>query len=597
VILSASFLTIILVFSGFFTYERMTYRKLLLNDIETKAAIIAENSNAALAFRDSTDAARVLNSLASQPHFIGAAIYDSTGRIFAVYMRPRAIASFPSKPQADMTQFEDDALVSYEPVMLNGTRLGTLYLRSDLAGQRERFWSYIEIALMVLIGTLAITYLVATVLAKNIAAPIVNLTDTVRQVSDRHDYTTRASKSTNDETGFLADSFNRMIEQIQERDDHLRQTNQALQNSEQRYRTTLDGMMEGCQIIDFDFRYVYLNDVAALQGHFLKEKLLGHTMMEIYPGIDQTPFFEKLRDCRERRAHHRMENEFTYPDGSKGWFNLSIEPVPEGVFILSADITPQKQLAEELRRHREQLEEMVKDRTVQLESANKELEAFSYSVSHDLRAPLRHIDGFADLLQKQSEKHLDEKGRRLLKTIADSAKQMGMLIDDLLVFSSMGRVEMHTRTVNISEIVRGLIERMGQDTQGRVVEWVVNGLPDVQGDASMLRLVYQNLLENAVKYSRPREKTKIEIGCVNNQDEYNFFVRDNGVGFDMQYVGKLFGVFQRLHRLDEFEGTGIGLANVRRIIARHGGRTWAEAVVDQGATIYFSLPKARKENV
>jgi PAS domain S-box-containing protein len=226
----------------------------------------------------------------------------------------------------------------------------------------------------------------------------------------------------------------------------------------------------------------------------------------------------------------------------------------------------------------------------QLLAANAELEAFSYSVSHDLRAPLRHIDGFADLLIKHAGSSLDDKGRRYIKTISDSAKRMGALIDDLLVFSRIGRAEMQPRKVDLNLLSDEVINELRVETQGRNVEWKRQGLPVVIGDQSLLRQVLVNLFSNAVKYTRPRDPAVIEFGFETLPTEYSIYVRDNGVGFDMAYVNKLFGVFHRLHRGDEFEGTGIGLANVQRIIRRHGGRTWAEGKVGEGATFHFSLP-------
>jgi signal transduction histidine kinase len=240
------------------------------------------------------------------------------------------------------------------------------------------------------------------------------------------------------------------------------------------------------------------------------------------------------------------------------------------------------------------LEQRVLQRTAQLEAANKELEAFSYSVSHDLRAPLRHIDGFAGFLRKTDGAALSEKGRGYLNHITASAKQMGLLIDDLLVFARMGRNEMKIGPVDLRQLAEETKWAHDMETQSRNIEWRIGGLPTVQGDLPMLRQVFVNLISNAIKYSRPRDPAVIEIGCREEKDQLVVFVRDNGVGFEMQYADKLFGVFQRLHRAEEFEGTGIGLANVRRIVNRHGGRTWAESQPDAGSTFSFTLPLTRK---
>lgn len=230
---------------------------------------------------------------------------------------------------------------------------------------------------------------------------------------------------------------------------------------------------------------------------------------------------------------------------------------------------------------------------MQLAVANKELEAFSYSVSHDLRAPVRHIAGYAELLEEYASSTLSEEGCRYVKTIAESAKQMGTLIDDLLVFSKMGRTEFSQSMVNLELLVKEVIEDLTPELQGRAIEWAIGALPSVQGDPAMLRQVFRNLIGNAVKFTAKRADAKIAVGIASDGQvahETVLFVRDNGAGFDMQYVHKLFGVFQRLHRASEFEGTGIGLANVRRIIERHGGRTWAEGAVGVGAVFYVSLP-------
>jgi light-regulated signal transduction histidine kinase (bacteriophytochrome) len=240
-----------------------------------------------------------------------------------------------------------------------------------------------------------------------------------------------------------------------------------------------------------------------------------------------------------------------------------------------------------------QAREQLAKRAAELEAANKELESFSYSVSHDLRAPLRHIAGYAELLQRQASASLDEKARRYMAMILEASKRMGDLIDDLLGFSRIGRAEARKAAVSLDQLVREVIAELRQDTKDRQIEWTIGALPVCYGDRSMLKVVLANLLSNAVKFTRPRSPAKIEIGWADVKDnQIEVFVRDNGAGFEMQYVNKLFGVFQRLHRVDEFEGTGIGLATVQRIIHRHGGEVRAEGAVDQGATFYFSLPRA-----
>jgi K+-sensing histidine kinase KdpD len=236
--------------------------------------------------------------------------------------------------------------------------------------------------------------------------------------------------------------------------------------------------------------------------------------------------------------------------------------------------------------------ELVK-RARELEASNNELESFAYSVAHDLRAPLRHVDGYAELLKKQASSSLDDKSRRYMQTILESSKRMGNLIDDLLGFSRIGRAETKKTLVSLDQLVKEAVAEIGQDTNGRDVVWKIDPLPVCYGDRSMLRLAIFNLLSNAVKFTRMRAQAEIEIGCVDGENEVEAFVRDNGAGFDMQYANKLFGVFQRLHLPEQFEGTGIGLATVRRIIHRHGGEVRAEGKVDQGATFYFSLPKAQ----
>jgi len=243
-----------------------------------------------------------------------------------------------------------------------------------------------------------------------------------------------------------------------------------------------------------------------------------------------------------------------------------------------------------LRIRNAELEQRVRERTAELEAANRDLESFCSSVSHDLRAPLRHIDGFSSLLIENYASQMPAEAQRLLKFVSSSAQRMGQLIDDLLHFSRLGRQQLSKQPINISGLVHDVLEELRKELGGRSVELLVGELPDTVGDSSLLKQVFINLLSNACKFTRAKEKAIIEVGWRQQGDEEVYFVKDNGAGFDMKNADKLFGVFQRLHRQEEFEGTGVGLSIVQRIVHRHGGRIWAEAGLDKGAAFYFTLP-------
>lgn len=504
----------------------------------------------------------------------------------------------------------------------------------------------------------------------------------------------------------------------------------SLAASEKKYRETLDNMLEGVQIIGFDWRYIYVNKALSKHAKYFKEELIGYTMMQKYPGIENTELFEVLKKCMKERIPQQLETEFLFPDGTSAWFELSIQPVPDGLFILSLEISSRRQAAEKLNRLNEELEQKVRQRTSQLTAlneelqgyiqrvkeseekyrilfdsidegyciiemifdeqqkpvdyrflvingaferqtglrdavgrrmrefapeheahwfetygkialtgesmrfenraeqlkrwydvyafrfgdprnmqvailfnditerktteeqllaVNKELEAFSYSVSHDLRAPLRAISGFANILRKEYGQKLDGDATRLLGVVQDNAAKMGALIDDLLSFSRLGRKEIQKTTVEMKRLAENACEELNaaglMNTRIQIGE-----LCPVQADYTLMNQVFINLISNAIKYSSKSESPVVEISSEKVNGEAIYSVKDNGVGFDMKYAHKLFGVFQRLHRVDEFEGTGVGLAIVQRIIHKHGGKTWAQAEPGKGATFYFSLP-------
>lgn len=497
---------------------------------------------------------------------------------------------------------------------------------------------------------------------------------------------------------------------------------ERLKASEERYRQTLDNMIEGVQILDFDWKYIYLNEAAVKQAKVPKEELIGFSFLEKFPGVEYTELYKTFKRCFDERIPLHLENEFIYPDQSVAWYELSFQPVPEGVFVLSVDITKRKiaedkvneqrarlhaisnnlpgvliyqfvnmpdgtakftylskevlhltgytpdealkdpfildkiiieedrplliaaekkalselsifnvevrchsaseglrwinfistprlgengqviwdgfliditerkKIEQQIKQINAELEERVEHRTAQLKKSHEEMEAFSYSVSHDLRAPLRGIIGFSNILEEEYANKLDDEAKRITSIIKSNTVKMGALIDDLLAFSRVGRHQIDKSLINTGDLINQVIA--GLDLKGKKdkIVWKISALHNAYGDLAAMRQVWINLLSNALKYSGNKPEQQIEIGSYELNNQVVFFVKDNGVGFDNKYVQKLFKVFQRLHSNIEFEGTGVGLAIVEKIISKHGGKVWASAVPNEGATFYFSLP-------
>jgi PAS domain S-box-containing protein len=356
----------------------------------------------------------------------------------------------------------------------------------------------------------------------------------------------------------------------------------ALLESEERYRTLFESIDEGFCVVEMifdgggkpvDYRFLEINPSFEEQTGL--KNAHGKTMRELAPTHEEHWFQtygkialtgEPIRFQNRAEQLHRTYDVYAFRFGA---------PEKRQVAILFNDISKRVQAQ------------------AALEEANKELEAFSFSVSHDLRAPLRHVQGYIELLKGEMKGQLSEKAQRYMETVSGAARKMSQLIEDLLGFSRMGRAAMTQSAVDPNVLVQRTRHELEHAIGGRNINWKVSPLPMVHADPAMLQLVFANLIGNAVKYSRKRDPAEIEIGSAGMEGgRHVFFVRDNGAGFDMSNIERLFGVFQRLHGVDEFEGTGIGLANVRRIVARHGGRTWAEGKTDAGATFYFTVNPA-----
>lgn len=458
-ITSACALVVAMTCCAFVAYEWYSFRVALLESITVRAQILAANATAALAFNSPQDARDLLRALASDPHALGAALYDVQGAPFAEYARNPGTRT-PTPPGVGRHAFEPGVLAVRVAVNLNGRSLGSLALWEDLRTLARRMQFYAGIALGFMILSSVIAYALAGLFQRALSRPILDLAATAHDVAERQDYGTRAVKLGNDEIGFLTDAFNMMLGRIEHHERHLE------------------------------------SEVAA--------------------------------------------------------------------------------------------------RTEELQAANSELEAFSFSVAHDLRAPLRSIAGMVEVLLDDFGPTLPEGAKAPLFSVQRNATRMSQLISDMLEFARQSRQKPVLAPVDMEATARSILADFAEEIAGRGAVVEIGALPPCRADASMLRQVLVNLVSNALKYSRGRTPARIEIGALPAAEagRVGYFVKDNGVGFRMEYATRLFQPFQRLHSSNQFEGTGVGLAIAQRVVQRHGGRMWAEAEPNVGAAFYFTLPAA-----
>lgn len=836
-ILLTSLAVLALTSMAFLIYELIASSDELRRNVVVSGRIISAQSGATLSFTDEKDAHELLSSLRAADHILRAALY-STNTLFAVYPTNTPASEFPRRAPKPQEFFTLKKFVWSEDVMVDGKRKGAVLLESSLEPIYDRVRLYAFIGALVTGASVLLAFLLASHLQKGISGPILKLAETARAISDRRDYSVRASKLSEDELGALTDAFNHMLDQIENRE-------HALEESASRLRLALDASQTGTwdwhitenQVIwdesffkelgietaagqrtfeafmrlvhpddriavtgaiqeaihgrgDFhsEFRVVGPNGKArfvaargkasfdddghptrmtgvavditerrkAEEAHALlaalvqssddaivgkdlhgtiiswntgAERMFGYTAQEIvgksihvlispqHPD-EEARVMERIqsgafvhhhetvrirkngepvnvslsvspirnargdlvgvssiaRDITERRkaedalarqasvlreqarlldlanvvardlegriilwsagmeqmygwsrsevlgrlSHEVLATEFPEPQKSiqeslfangdwtgelvhrrrnhqrvfvAGHWVLHKDEDGRPAAVLEAynDITERKLAEEEVRRLNADLERRVRERTAELSATNDELEAFTYSVSHDLRAPLRHIDAFARIVQDELTSETTPELRNYIGRIRKGTQTMGRLVDDLLNLSRVGRAQLGWQTVDLNALVAEAIADLKPEVADREIEWRVGRLPAAVCDPGLIKQVFTNLLSNAVKYTRPRDKAVIEVDQTILGEEHVIYVRDNGVGFSMKYVHKLFGVFERLHRPEEFEGTGIGLATVRRIVQRHGGRVWAEAEPNAGATFYLTL--------
>jgi PAS domain S-box-containing protein len=407
----------------------------------------------------------------------------------------------------------------------------------------------------------------------------------------------------------IEDGLVGQAEELSRQAEEVQRSQRALEIQTLTLQSVLDSMAEGLVAADEQGNFILWNPSAKKilgrgPAHLPSQEWTEHYGLYL---PDRVTPFPPEQNPLARAIHGEASTAEVFvrnPEHAEGvWIEASASPLKDqngavrGGVVAFRDITQKRAAEQEIRKLNEELEERVMQRTAELQAANRELEAFSYSVSHDLRAPLRHISGFSKMLLEEFGARLEPEAQRYLQRIQEGTRRMGLLVDDLLNLARLGRHELQLRVTGLDSIVKDVVNDLKAETEGRSVEWKIGSLPYVEGDPALLQQVFHNLLSNALKYSRPRAHALIEVGQKQEAGQPVVFVRDNGVGFSMKYADKLFGVFQRLHRSEDFEGTGVGLATVLRIVQKHGGRIWAEAELDQGATFYFTLGQDRAAEI
>jgi PAS domain S-box-containing protein len=574
-------------------FDLISLRRDLTREFGTLSDVIAANSTAALAFGAHDDAAELLHTLTAERSVVLAALYDPAGHLFAWYSAgeppPPEIALSSGKTHA----FAGHRLETYRSVTQNGKILGTLVVYTDLHWWYLKLWLYIAVAAAVVGLAFVVATVFSTFLRKSITQPIDELAKIAILVSTGKNFSVRARRFGDDELGRLTDAFNHMLQQIQEREN-------ALRDSEAERMLALEAAGLGTWRYDPTTQSIErdasLNRLLGLEPVASTTRL--HDLLDRVDPEDRSAVEAAFTRAFGERTEFDLEYRLTRPDGSLCWVRdrgrVMVGKPGKAFRIAGAvlDITERKESERQILNLNVDLEKRVVRRTAELEESNRSLEAFAYSVSHDLRAPLRIISGYSEILLEDRGQALPEDHRMCLARIVDGTRKMNRLIDDLLQFSRLAQQPMKREETGLDQVVDDVLLELERETRGRKIEWRRPPLPEIQCDASLMRQVFSNLLSNALKYSRPRNPALIELGHKLSEDHTVVYVRDNGVGFDSTAATRLFGVFQRLHTSQEFEGTGVGLATAARIVQRHGGRIWAESKPNEGATFYFSIPRS-----
>lgn len=617
-----SSLALVLATLAFLTYDFISFRRVTVETLSGYADMIGINTASALIFADKDAAAETLNSLRVRPDILQAVIYDDKGRLFVSY-RP----DFASPESADLSTenvagrrgywiYRGHLIVAHD-IRFRDQYLGMVYLEASLHEITYRALRYVGIGIGVILASVLLSWLISRRLQRRITEPIFALTRVAERVSSEADYSVRVEKPSDDEVGVLAEAFNNMLGQIElqnvaliraraelerrvvERTRELadevevrRRTEQVLRENEERFRALVELAPDAVIKVSGAGEITLVNSQAERLFGYAREELLNKKVEMLVPPEYTAEAGERWLQTSGEGGITVMESgrelEALRKDGRRIPIEVRLSPIGANNDISVLAIVRNISARKEAERAITSLNKELREKVAALTAVNGELEAFSYSVSHDLRAPLRAIDGFSHSLLEDCDEQLDELAKSYLARICAAAQRMGMLIDDLLNLSRITRAQIVRDTVDMSAMVRDILAHFAAADRDRLVRTDIQAEVAARADVRLLRVALENLLGNAWKFTRHAAEPLITFGAREEGGETVYFVRDNGAGFNMTYVNKLFEPFQRLHAEREYEGTGIGLAIVQRVIQRHGGRIWAEGAPGDGASFYFT---------
>lgn len=587
VILLASVVVLSVTAAAFVIYEATAFRANLVRNVSTLAGVIADSSAAPLAFDNNAIAEDILSALRAEPDIVAAAVYDTQGKLFAKYPSTVEADLLPRWPDNQGHHFTEGALVLFEPVIQDQKPIGTLYLRSSLRGLYEQFWRYGLIVTAILLAILAGAFILSTLLERRISDPILALTETAQTISQRGDYSVRAPKLTEDELGTLTDAFNRMLSETQEYQDRL---------AEQAHLLNLSS--DAIIVRDMHGVVVYWNRGAEEIYGWTRDEAVGKAKAELLHSEFPEPLEEittKLRrDQRWRGDIIQTRRDGTRLVVSTRWvLDRDAEGNAVRVLITDTDITVRKQAEELMKSEAKRLDALVEQRTARLQETIGELEAFSYSISHDMRAPLRAMQGYAKALLADYNDRLDPEATHYLDRISRSSNRLDSLIQDVLAYSRVTKDEISLHPVDLERLMDDIFSSHPEFQIPQVRIEVEKPLHRVLGHEAYLTQCITNLLGNAVKFVPPGVLPEIRIRTERADGKIRVWFEDNGIGIDPSHHERIFQIFGQVYPEKKYGGTGIGLAIVRKAVQRMNGEAGVESVMDKGSRFWLILDEEK----